>query len=115
IGSARPPAAERSFASPRHVLQSTICRSRTQDRNLLAMTLSIRPAEPDRLPDFAGVAEGIDLSRPIGAEQVAAIAAGMDKFAVLVFRDQKIGDEQQLAFSRHFGPLEHATSHGINR
>jgi alpha-ketoglutarate-dependent 2,4-dichlorophenoxyacetate dioxygenase len=80
-----------------------------------SMTLSIRPAEPDRLPDFAGVVEGIDLSRPIGAEEVATIAAGMDKFAVLVFHGQKIDDEQQLAFSRHFGPLEHANSHGIDR
>src|SRR5919199_3439105 len=79
------------------------------------MTLQIRPAEPDRLPDFAGVVEGIDLSRPIGAEEVAAIAADMDKFAVLVFRDQKIDDTQQLAFSRHFGPLEQAMSHGIAR
>jgi len=57
-----------------------------------SMTLSIRPAEPDRLPDFAGVAEGIDLSRPIGPEEVAAIAAGMDKFAVLVFHGQTIDD-----------------------
>src|SRR5260221_14575950 len=39
----------------------------------------------------------------------------MDRFAVLVFGDQHIGDEQQLAFSRHFGPLEQAISHGINR
>jgi alpha-ketoglutarate-dependent 2,4-dichlorophenoxyacetate dioxygenase len=79
------------------------------------MPLHIRPAEPDRLPDFAGEVSGIDLSRPIGAEEVAAIAAGMDKFAVLVFHDQEIDDEQQLAFSRHFGPLEHAASHGIHR
>ena len=79
------------------------------------MTLSIRPAEPDCLPDFAGVVEGIDLSRPVTPDQVAAITEGMDRFAVLVFRGQQIDDEQQLAFSRHFGPLEHATSHGIDR
>ena len=79
------------------------------------MPLKIRPAEPDRLPDFVGVVEGIDLSRPVGPEEVAAITTGMDRFAVLIFHDQKIDDEQQLAFSRHFGPLEHATSHGIER
>jgi alpha-ketoglutarate-dependent 2,4-dichlorophenoxyacetate dioxygenase len=79
------------------------------------MTLTIRPAEPDRLPDFAGVVDGIDLSQPVGPEAVAAIIEGMDRFAVLVFRSQKINDEEQLAFSRHFGPLEHATSHGIQR
>jgi alpha-ketoglutarate-dependent 2,4-dichlorophenoxyacetate dioxygenase len=79
------------------------------------MSITIRPAEPARLPDFAGVVEGIDLSRPVSPDQVTAITEGMDRFAVLVFRDQRIDDAQQLAFSRHFGPLEHATSHGINR
>jgi alpha-ketoglutarate-dependent 2,4-dichlorophenoxyacetate dioxygenase len=79
------------------------------------MTVRIRPAEPDRLPDFAGVVDGIDLSQPIGPEAVAAITEGMDRFAVLVFHEQEIDDRQQLAFSRHFGPLEHATSHGIHR
>jgi alpha-ketoglutarate-dependent 2,4-dichlorophenoxyacetate dioxygenase len=79
------------------------------------MSLQIRPAEPNRLPDFAGVVDGIDLREPIGPEEVAAIAAGMDRFAVLIFHDQNIDDEQQLAFSRHFGPLEQALSHGIAR
>jgi alpha-ketoglutarate-dependent 2,4-dichlorophenoxyacetate dioxygenase len=79
------------------------------------MSITIRPAEPDRLPDFAGIIEGIDLSRPVGPEAVAAITEGMDRFAVLVFPRQEIDDEQQLAFSRNFGPLEHAVSHGIAR
>ena len=30
----------------------------------------------------------------------------MDQYAVLVFRDQRISDEQQLAFTRQFGKLE---------
>ena len=33
-------------------------------------------------------------------DEVAAIEAGMDKYAVLVFRDQKLTDEQQMAFTR---------------
>src|SRR5436305_10729322 len=79
------------------------------------MRLEIRPAEPDRLPDFVGEVSGIDLREPVGQEDVAAITAGMDKFAVLIFHDQGIDDAQQLAFSRNFGTLEHATSHGIER
>jgi len=79
------------------------------------MSLEIRPAEPDRLPGFAGEVSGIDLRQPVGPDEVAAITAGMDRFAVLVFHDQRIDDAQQLAFSRHFGSLEHATSHGIER
>ncbi|MCL4156406.1 UNVERIFIED_CONTAM: hypothetical protein GTU68_033113, partial [Idotea baltica] len=33
----------------------------------------------------------------------------MDKYAVLVFPDQCINDEQQYRFSTHFGPMETAT------
>ncbi len=32
----------------------------------------------------------------------------MDRYAVLVFRDQKIDDAQQLAFTQALGPIEHA-------
>lgn len=59
-------------------------------------------------PCFAAEVEGIDLTRPLTADEVAAIHAGMDKYAVLVFHDQKINDEQQLAFSRSLGELEHS-------
>ena len=72
------------------------------------MTLSIQPADPTR-PDFAGAVHGVDLRQPIDREEVAAIEAGMDRFAVLVFRDQPLDDAQQLAFTRNFGPLELAT------
>jgi alpha-ketoglutarate-dependent 2,4-dichlorophenoxyacetate dioxygenase len=72
------------------------------------MTLSIRPADPAR-PDFVGEVEGVDIRRGITRDQAAAIESGMDRFAVLVFRDQDIDDAQQLAFTRHFGPLETAS------
>jgi alpha-ketoglutarate-dependent 2,4-dichlorophenoxyacetate dioxygenase len=52
---------------------------------------------------------GCDVARPLSPEDVAAIHAGMDRFGVLVFHDQPIDDEQQLAFSRSLGPLEQAT------
>jgi len=74
------------------------------------MALTIRPAEPDRLPNFAGVVDGIDLREPLTAETAAAITAGMDRFAVLIFHGQQIDDEQQLAFSRNFGTLEIANA-----
>jgi alpha-ketoglutarate-dependent 2,4-dichlorophenoxyacetate dioxygenase len=34
------------------------------------------------------------------------IAGALDHFAVLIFREQPLDDEQQIAFSRLFGPLE---------
>jgi alpha-ketoglutarate-dependent 2,4-dichlorophenoxyacetate dioxygenase len=55
---------------------------------------------------FAGEVAGVDCCAPLDAETVAAIEAGMDRYAVLVFRDQPLTDEQQLAFTRHFGELE---------
>ena len=66
------------------------------------MSISIRPIHPV----FAGEVSGIDTSQLLSADEVAAIEAGMDRYAVLVFRDQKLTDDQQLAFSRNFGELE---------
>jgi alpha-ketoglutarate-dependent 2,4-dichlorophenoxyacetate dioxygenase len=55
---------------------------------------------------FVGEVSGIDITRPIAPEEVAAIEAGMDKYAVLVFHGQPMTDEKQMAFSRNFGELE---------
>lgn len=66
------------------------------------MSVSIRPLHEA----FAGEVSGIDCRVALGAEEVAAVEAGMDRHAVLIFRDQNITDEQQLAFTRHFGELE---------
>jgi alpha-ketoglutarate-dependent 2,4-dichlorophenoxyacetate dioxygenase len=57
-------------------------------------------------PDFVGEVSGIDISVPLSSGQVAAIEAGMDRYAVLVFRDQPLTDEQQCVYSRNFGELE---------
>jgi len=72
------------------------------------MALSITPANKAR-PGFVGEVAGIDIAAGITPEAAAEIERGMDRFAVLVFHDQRIDDAQQLAFSRHFGPLETAT------
>jgi len=72
------------------------------------MAVTIRPANPAR-PDFVGEVSGVDIARGVGDADAALIEAGMDRFGVLVFHDQDIDDTQQIAFSRHFGPLEMAT------
>ncbi len=59
-------------------------------------------------PCFAAEVDDIDLGKPLTRDEVAAVHAGMDEFAVLVFHDQALDDEQQLAFSRSLGELEHA-------
>jgi alpha-ketoglutarate-dependent 2,4-dichlorophenoxyacetate dioxygenase len=59
-------------------------------------------------PCFAALVEGVDLTRPLSPDDVAAIHAGMDRYAVLVFHDQPLNDDQQLAFTRSLGEIEHA-------
>jgi alpha-ketoglutarate-dependent 2,4-dichlorophenoxyacetate dioxygenase len=59
-------------------------------------------------PCFAAEVSGLDLTRPLTPAEVAAVHAGMDRYAVLVFHDQTLDDEQQLAFTRLLGDLERA-------
>jgi alpha-ketoglutarate-dependent 2,4-dichlorophenoxyacetate dioxygenase len=66
-------------------------------------------------PFFAGAVSGVDLTRSLSREEVAAIEAGMDRCAVLVFHDQQLTDEQQQAFSRNFGELEHTAGGNITK
>src|SRR5262244_4123482 len=59
-------------------------------------------------PCFAAEVEGLDLRKPLTPEDVAAVHDGMDRYAVLVFHDQRITDEEQLAFTRSLGDIEHS-------
>ena len=68
------------------------------------MSITIRQVGPC----LAGEVDGLDMRTPLSRADAAAIHAGMDKYAVLVFRDQKIDDAQQLAFTQALGPIEHA-------
>jgi alpha-ketoglutarate-dependent 2,4-dichlorophenoxyacetate dioxygenase len=49
---------------------------------------------------------GVDLTRPVIPEVFAEIDAAFNRHGILVFPEQPVTDEQQLAFSRLFGPLE---------
>jgi alpha-ketoglutarate-dependent 2,4-dichlorophenoxyacetate dioxygenase len=57
-------------------------------------------------PVFAARCEGLDLRCPLTREQATAVEAAMDRYAVLAFHDQRIDDDQQLAFGRNFGEVE---------
>jgi len=75
------------------------------------MTISVRS-----LHDlFVGEVSGVDLTRPLAPEQIAAIETAIAEHAVLVFRDQRLTDEQQLSFSRCFGELEETRGTGISK
>jgi alpha-ketoglutarate-dependent 2,4-dichlorophenoxyacetate dioxygenase len=75
------------------------------------MSITIRQIHPV----FVGGVSGVDLRQLLTAEEAAAIEAGMDRHAVLVFHDQDITDEQQLAFSRNFGAIERAVGGNVTR
>jgi alpha-ketoglutarate-dependent 2,4-dichlorophenoxyacetate dioxygenase len=66
-------------------------------------------------PVFVGEVSGIDITRPLSPAEVAAVDAGMNAHAVLVFRDQKLTDEQQMAFTVNFGVLEDARGGNITK
>src|SRR3954466_2186957 len=66
-------------------------------------------------PVFVGEVSDIDITRPLSADEVAAIDAGMNEHAVLVFHDQQLTDEQQMAFTVNFGPLEDARGGNITK
>ncbi len=57
---------------------------------------------------FAGEVTGIDLTKPLSTESVSAIHDGMDEYAVLFFRGQPLTADEQLAFSKQLGEIEHA-------
>lgn len=65
------------------------------------MTLKLTPLHP-----FAAEATGIDISHPLAPEDVRAIEAAMDRHAVLVFRNQPLDQDQQIAFAKSLGPLD---------
>src|SRR5687767_1363709 len=75
------------------------------------MSLSIRQIHPV----FVGEVSGVDISAPLSPDEVAAIDDGMNRHAVLVFREQKITDEQQMAFTVNFGVLEDARGGNITK
>jgi len=75
------------------------------------MSIAIRQLTPV----FAGEVSGVAITEPLTKEKVAAIEAGKDRYAVLVFHDQKLTDAQQQVFSRNFGELEHTGGGNITK
>jgi alpha-ketoglutarate-dependent 2,4-dichlorophenoxyacetate dioxygenase len=69
------------------------------------MSLNVIPLDHER-PGFVGLANGIELAAPLEPDVARAIDAAMDQYAVLVFRDQPLTPDQQLAFARALGPLD---------
>ena len=66
------------------------------------MAISVTPLTPC----FAARIDGAELARPLDDATWAAIRAAFEEHSVLVFRDTRLDDDTQVAFSRRFGALE---------
>src|SRR5215813_2189514 len=66
------------------------------------MAIEVTPLHPT----LGAEVRGVDLTRPVMPEVFTKIDAAFNRYGILVFSDQPVSDEQQLAFSRLFGPLE---------
>jgi alpha-ketoglutarate-dependent 2,4-dichlorophenoxyacetate dioxygenase len=66
------------------------------------MAIEIRQVNPD----FVAEIGAIDLSKSIDQPTVDAVWEAIDRYAVLVFRDQRLTDTQLRDFAANFGALE---------
>jgi alpha-ketoglutarate-dependent 2,4-dichlorophenoxyacetate dioxygenase len=66
------------------------------------MAIGVTPLHPT----LGAEIRGVDLTHPVMPEVFAEIDAAFSRYGILVFPDQPLTDEQQLAFSRLFGALE---------
>ena len=66
------------------------------------MAISVYPVTED----FAAEIGDLDLARPLDPADLAAVKAAFATYAVLIFPDQQLTQEQHLAFAALFGPLE---------
>src|SRR5262245_23476320 len=57
---------------------------------------------------FAAEVDGVDLTKPHSGADSAANHDGMNRHAALGLHDQPLDDEEQLAFTRSLGEIEHA-------
>ena len=74
------------------------------------MTLEFRELHPT----FAAEAGPVDLRDVESEEALDSIREGMDRYAVLVFRDQRLSNEEQLAFATRLdGELHRKTGSSV--
>jgi len=68
----------------------------------MTMAITICPVTPS----FAAEIGDVDLSKEIAPSDLLTIKDAFTKYAVLIFPDQHLSQDQHLDFARHFGPLE---------
>jgi alpha-ketoglutarate-dependent 2,4-dichlorophenoxyacetate dioxygenase len=66
------------------------------------MAITICPVTPT----FAAEIGDIDLSKPLDPSDVSEVKNAFTKYAVLIFPDQHLSQDQHLDFAKYFGPVE---------
>jgi alpha-ketoglutarate-dependent 2,4-dichlorophenoxyacetate dioxygenase len=66
------------------------------------MAITICPVTPT----FAAEIGDIDLSKPLAPSEISEVKDAFTKYAVLVFPDQHLSQDQHLDFAKYFGPIE---------
>jgi len=75
------------------------------------MSITVKPIQPQ----FFAEISGIDLAQPLKTIDRDTIAAAIDRYAVVVFHDQKLSDDQQIEFAGHFGPIHSSAQRARHR
>ena len=60
----------------------------------------------EQFPDFVGFISDIDLKNSLSDLLIKEIDDAINKYAVLVFKDQNINNEDQVRFTQYFGKIE---------
>lgn len=60
----------------------------------------------EQFPDFVGFISDIDLKISLSDLLIKEIDDAINKYAVLVFKDQNINNEDQVRFTQYFGKIE---------
>jgi alpha-ketoglutarate-dependent 2,4-dichlorophenoxyacetate dioxygenase len=60
----------------------------------------------DLFPDFVGFVSDINLKEILSESLIKELDTAVNKYAVLIFKDQNITDDEQVRFTEYFGKIE---------
>ena len=66
-------------------------------------------------PACGGIVEGVDLAGGITNQQFDEIYRALLDRTVIIFRDQKLSEQQHIAFSRRFGEIQPSAVSGFEK
>ncbi len=71
----------------------------------MGLSMTNNPRFTDLAPALGVEVHDVDVREPFTAEQIDSLREALDSRHLMVFRDQSLTPEQQLAFVARFGPL----------